>query len=204
MLRYKRIKYLFIFALKERKMNIFVSAGFVLIVVVVLWLAMIGRINLDDFGKLDSIIGIATFLVAIFIWFGELNQGWENSLPKKLTVEFLYKGQRLMLCEEAYLAGESDIRAWGQQVGAQMSGVRNLKFLPFIEQEPGRIEETQGGEAYKLYEVRFTLTELPEKRPTNKNDVKPERPIFTEDMNKYLHWSFGQGHYLIEQWHEIT
>ncbi|OPL17079.1 MAG: hypothetical protein AVO38_05610 [delta proteobacterium ML8_D] len=200
---YKKIKHIFLFALKEHKTIIFISIGVFSIVAVGLWSVRIS-FNLHGLAVCDSTVGFGTFLVAIAIWFGELKQGWENSLPKRLTVEFLYKGRRLMLCEEAYLAGESDIRAWGQQVGAQMSGVRNLKFLPFIEQEPGMIKETRTGEAYKLYEVRFTLIELPEKRPANNNDEETERSVFTEDMNEYLHWSFGQGDDLIEQWRKIT
>jgi hypothetical protein len=200
---YKKIKHIFRFAFKEHKTIIFVSIGIFSIVAVVL-LSVRTSFNLHGLAVCNSTVGFGTFLVAIAIWFGELNQGWENSLPKRLTVEFLYKGQRLMLCEEAYLAGESDIRAWGQQIGAQMSRVRNLKFLPFIKQEPGRIKETRDGQAYKLYEVKFTLTELPEKRPANKNDAEPEGPVFTEDMNEYLHWSFRQGYDLIEHWRKIT
>ena len=200
---YKKTKHLFRFAFRDHKTIIVVSIGIFSIVAAVLWSARTS-VNMDSLAVCDSTVGFGTLLVAIAIWFGELKQEWENSLPKKLTVEFLYKGQLLMLCEEAYLAGESDIRAWGQQVGAQMSGGRHLKFLPSIKQEPGGIKETRDGKAYKLYEVKFTLTELPKKRPTNKNDMEPEEPVFTEDMNEYLHWSFRQGHDLIKRWRKIT
>lgn len=185
MSQFIRIKHLCRFIFKERKMNLFVTAGFVLIVVAVLILVKTGKIDLNNFGQLDSIIGIATFLVAGIIWFGEINQAWENSLPKRLTVEFLYKNQRLIFCEEAYLASESDIRAWGQQIGAQMTG-NSLRFLPSIKQKPGRIKESQDGAAYKLYEVKFTLTELPVEKPADKT-------IFKENDNKYLYWSFKKG-----------
>ena len=113
-------------------------------------------------GWLEPVVGVTTLAVALAVWMGELRQDWENSLPKRLTVSFQYQGKEYMRCEQAYLAGEADIRAWGQQLGSQMAGTPFLRFQPNILQQPGKIcREHHTGACYKLYLVTFFLTHLP-------------------------------------------
>lgn len=56
------------------------------------------------------------------------------------------------------LSSEAEIRAMGQQLGAQMCGERNLSIrLPTFDISGGRPEEGEQGAIYKHYQVRFWL-----------------------------------------------
>ncbi len=79
---------------------------------------------------LDPIMGILTFLLAVIIGY----RTWTEKLPKKLTVHFKYGSRYVFTCHKTYLAGEGDIRQWGQQIGKQMNGNKNLDFYPYIDQ----------------------------------------------------------------------
>jgi hypothetical protein len=115
-----------------------------------------------DWNNWEPVLGITTLFVALSVWFGEIFQDWDNSLPKRMTVRFIHVNEDtgeekvIMKCEEAYLAGESDIRAWGQQLGRQMANNELLNFETCIQEPPKRIN----GE-YKLYNVTIPLTLLP-------------------------------------------
>lgn len=112
---------------------------------------------------LDPLIGVGVFLIALSVWFMKIRQDWEDSLEKRLTIRFHFEGREVMRCEEAYLAGENDIRSWGQQLGKQMSGSEQLKFEPFLmEREVPVIQYDMAWNTfYKLYESTVFLTERP-------------------------------------------
>lgn len=113
---------------------------------------------------LDPLLGIMTLAVALFVWWSEMNQEWEDKLPKLLTVEFRHEGKAVMVCENAYLAGESDIRQWAQQIGRQMNHGGNLSFSPFMDgHENAKGPEEINGKWYKGYHIVFYLEELPQK-----------------------------------------
>jgi len=126
-----------------------------------------------------------TLAIAALVWLGETMQDWENALPKRLTVSFVHEGTEIMRCEQAYLAGEGDIRAWGQQLGGQMAGVL-LQFDPLIRQEPGSItSDPKTGKLIKLYAVTFRLTALPEAKQAD-NAVNIEFLKIIKDGNKVV------------------
>ncbi len=109
----------------------------------------------------DPGIGLFTALVTIFIALQNTYSDWNNSLPKRLTVHFVYEDQFIMTCHEAFLSGEADIRQWGQQIGSQMAG-ELLSFYPFISsaKESNRYDITLK-EVFKPYEVIFYLKTIP-------------------------------------------
>jgi hypothetical protein len=61
--------------------------------------------------NLQSFMGIATLLVAILVWYGEMCSNWEASLPKKMSVFFFYAGRPVIVCRYVWLADASDLRA---------------------------------------------------------------------------------------------
>ncbi len=112
----------------------------------------------------DPIISITTVAIAIYIWYFQQNNYWKESLPKRLTVHFMYDGKAVLSCFEAYLSGASDVRAWSQQIGGQMTGAQ-LSFYPYID-SPNPIVKKSYFEIDKkanlskdimLYEVFFFL-----------------------------------------------
>lgn len=122
-------------------------------------------------GFVEPVLAVVVVAVALMIWMGEARQDLENSLPKRLNVRFVdMSGNLIMRCRGAYLAGEGDIRAWGQQIGRQMAGNRDqLEFYPDIRQEPGELREvTETDEVgisstikVKEYTVTFRLRDIP-------------------------------------------
>ncbi len=120
----------------------------------------------------DNFITVLTFIVAMAIGWQGLVRRWEDKLPNKLTVHFVYGNDYIMSCYNVSLASEKDIRAWGQQVGAQMVGGKRLDMkLTNSQQYMGIV-----GDKFKHYEAVFYLSEEPK--------------IFqkSEYKNKYLTW----------------
>lgn len=96
-----------------------------------------------------------------------------------------------MECRMVYLAGEGDIRAWGQQLGMQMTGGREqLRFSPHIRQEPGRVVVRENNETVKEYRVCFELIELPGRirRIQNQEETGTLPLICFHPMTSYVPW----------------
>jgi hypothetical protein len=114
----------------------------------------------STYNHLDPFITLTTLGLTFFVWYQQLREEWEEDhLPKRLTVEFVLGSDIVMLCENAHLAGESDIRALAQQIGMQMNGGAQLQFAaPAVEISPPRLNES---ERRIEYNVKVRLTEKP-------------------------------------------
>lgn len=110
------------------------------------------------------ISSVATFIVAVIVFLAENRQEWESNLPKRLTVNFILGDHLVLRCEDAFLASESEIRTWGQQIGSQMCRVQRLNFGPKIivnKQNRPQFDPNEK-KLVKKYEATFFLFELPE------------------------------------------
>jgi len=111
---------------------------------------------------IDPIIGVFTFFFAFFIWVIQLRKEWSDNLTNRMTVQFDFGGKTIMECQEAHLGGASDIRTWGQQIGAQMARTQRLKFDPYIKIDGPTIKFDENQKRYyKFYEAIFFLNEIP-------------------------------------------
>jgi len=110
----------------------------------------------------DPLIGFITPMIATFIWLNDTKREWINSLPKKLTVHFKYQGKYVMSCINAPLVGEHDMRAYGQSIGGQISGMRNdLPLDTFFDAiMPNKPVKTRTKELSNIYTVTFYLTRI--------------------------------------------
>jgi hypothetical protein len=157
------------FAIRTRIIQVLVALAALSVVAAWIFLNRTseGKLNIDFWLWMEPLTGLTTLAVAGLVWFGELKQDWYNSLPKRLTVQFVYKfsdGYRMVLqCTEAYLTGEDDIRAWGQQVGQQMADRELLMFQPYIYEAEEPLRDN-----IRLYTVTFVLDKLPEKHGPGK------------------------------------
>jgi hypothetical protein len=99
----------------------------------------------------------------LFVWYGEISENWEHSLPKRLSVRFKDANEKLvLLCIEAHLSDVADIRQLGQQIGMQANENKQLAFCaPLIEYEPPEILRSDTLGYYLHYQVTFILTEIP-------------------------------------------
>lgn len=108
-------------------------------------------------------IDLGTFIVAVMVWLGETEQDRRNTLPKRLSVSFMFDNRLLMRCEHAYLAGESDIRALSQIIGKMMAG-EDLNFkAPLVRSNGGVERRADGGTPEMHYEATIELISPPKK-----------------------------------------
>lgn len=120
--------------------------------------------------SLDPLVGLGTLFTAVAVWWEEVGRDWRGNLPKRLTVEFFHEKNLVMRCEGAHLAGESDIRALSQQIGAQIAGTQKLDLkVPSVEFGTGEVRPSSGGGFEMHYTATFELTSLPDKLKTLKD-----------------------------------
>ena len=110
----------------------------------------------------DPLVTSLTLLSTLALAIYNIFKNWEHNREKRITVIFIYnyqtkdahgidlildnnhkdfiknnniiqgKSYPIMICFEAQLSGENDMRQWAQQIGGQMSGGR-LEFFPYFE-----------------------------------------------------------------------
>ena len=142
--------------------------GVLLVLIICAMSAVYGGLSMGDINnfwdnKLNTVFSFSTLLVALALWFWETHQDWVASLPCKLTAAFLFNRKEVMRCDEAELFSEADMRALGQQLGAQMNNGNNLKMKsPAILRSGGLLKVDVDGKIYRHWTIAFTLTELPD------------------------------------------
>ncbi|WP_320008116.1 hypothetical protein [Maridesulfovibrio sp.] len=108
----------------------------------------------------EPIVGTLTLAVAVVLYVAEKRESWEESLEKVLTAEFKCVKSKSMLMEARRIpvAGEHDLRAWGQQLGAQiLYGDRSLQYF-----KVERRDEVAKDGSCKEYILTFYLERVPE------------------------------------------
>ena len=110
---------------------------------------------------IQTVSGFVAFCLPIIYFL--LTDRWEEELPKRLDVEYRYKGSTAMLCENATLVAEGDIRAMAQQIGAQLIGERFLQMSQIVDLSgPNTEPEREAGNTFiRRYGITIYLTALP-------------------------------------------
>lgn len=105
---------------------------------------------------INTFITIATLAIAVFVWVNETNTEWKQSLPKKLDVFYIFNGENYATVTNAPLAGEDDVRNWGQSIGKTILNKRaNLSFSGFAAEAPQLDEKRH----VMKYHISIFLTE---------------------------------------------
>lgn len=117
--------------------------------------------------RIQAFLALPTLLVAIFVWYGEIQEDWENSLPKRMSVFFIHNGLPVIICRYVWLAGEDDLRAWGQQVAAQAVDVQYLSFYPNVNAQTPKLAMWIDGRICKHYTVCFELRDMDQEKKQN-------------------------------------
>jgi hypothetical protein len=175
---WRKIGQVLIYALKHQKLPITIMVSFILLLIlgVLFW----GELQLpltpshtpqsiiEWLLNAQTILSIGTLSVALFVWIGKIEENWEKDRPKRLSVFFFWMGEPLIVCRYVWLAGEDEIRTWGQQVAVQAQHVLESEkpadsFLHFVPDMQTRIPELlvgPNGEVWKHYSICFRLTGL--------------------------------------------
>lgn len=161
-----RAKTLLVYALKTRSIFVFIAIllGIALLLKYLLQLTVLDSLTQIWTTDIDPLISLATLIIAMSVWAGEVVQDWKSSIPNKLTVVFTYHDKEVMRCNRADLTSEADIRALGQQIGLQIAGpnVKRLDFrAPRIQPRGGDVSFEAGVGFFRDYFVAFELTVLP-------------------------------------------
>ena len=110
---------------------------------------------------IDPVAGIGAFIITLVILYNQARELWEDSLEKRLTVHYIYNRNEIATVENAYLAGESDIRQWAQSLGKQMFGYFSFDMNWDDDKKKNRIIKKDKEGYYMHYEVTIYLPENP-------------------------------------------
>lgn len=126
----------------------------------------------------DPAIGVLTFFSALYIAYQNYRKEALDKIELRLTVHYKFEDRFILTCNQAFLSGTSDIRALGQQIGSQMTGVGLLSFFPYqdLETRESYIKDTSGV-IFRHYTVTFFLRVLPD----------PDKKCYF-DKNGYTVW----------------
>jgi hypothetical protein len=175
---WRKIWLVLMYAFKHQKLRIAIMSVFLVLVAlgVLFWSEM--RLPSTSSHSPESIIewllnaqtilGIGTLLVALFVWIGEIEENWQNDLPKRLSLFFFWEAKPLIVCRYVWLAGEDEIRTWGQQVGVQAQDALPdekpsdsfLHFGPDVQTRKPELLVGPKGEVWKHYSICLRLTGL--------------------------------------------
>ena len=114
-----------------------------------------------DWQNWDMFLTLATFFIGLAIFIGEAIEDWEERLPRRVSVFFQSKGATRMVCYEAHLAHEGDIRNWGQQIGYQMCAKQQLDFSPFLDVRRIGVQSASDG-VFLHFRAVIYLRQLPD------------------------------------------
>jgi hypothetical protein len=110
---------------------------------------------------IDPFSGMLTLVIAIGLAINNYYKMWEEKLSKTLTVHYTYQGKYYLSCFYSDLVAEGDIRAWGLQLGAQMSNNQKLKLEPFFDLDGPTLIKMDGySRAVKHYVLYMRLSDL--------------------------------------------
>lgn len=178
---------------------------FIVVVILLLIVVLVPDFHYFYSSKIAPIAGLSTVIITICIWIFQSRNNRKESLPKRLTVHFVYNNKIVMSCYEAYLSGVTDIRAWSQQIGKQMNKNINLELNPIIEAKAPSIlksvlekNENKSLKDIMLYEVTFFLREPPKDKDSDKcllwiididakmiliaeQNIQPKKPLTVEE-----------------------
>lgn len=137
---------------------------------------------------LDPVAGIGTLLITLVVLLNQGKDKYLNSLEKRLTIHYKYKGKQVMYIENAYLSGESDIRQTAYSLGGILFKGR-LNFDMVLETLHEKQHRVGKDKNYLHYEVTLFLNSDP--RTANHSDKSTSEEDTDEVM--YDHSSISRG-----------
>lgn len=147
---------------KSARWQVILTTVFVIVFLALLFRSLSQSKEFADIWQswMEPFLAFSTIAIAIFIWYNEKKQEWENALPKKLDVYFQHGEKVIYQVRNAPLAGDNDIRQWGQQIGRQMNR-GDLLFNGFKMEGPNRDFDKIGNDIMR-YKLTVWLQQIEE------------------------------------------
>lgn len=97
---------------------------------------------------LEAFVTSLILFMAVFIWYNEKRQDWENSLSKKLNITYMLGEGVYCQVLNAPLASEGDIRAWAISIGGTILNEKvHIDFSGFKISKP-EIDDNTNNKVY--------------------------------------------------------
>lgn len=150
------------YALRYRRGPLVVFMAVCLVYAVLRFTKSLPQASEQQWDFFDTMVKIATLVIALLLWVEDSYAGWLRSLDHRLFVTFRYDGKPVLRCDHAPLFTESDLRAYSQQIGAQMAGRRDLDFAIRFQHERYVVEDLSvSARAYLCHVSTFDLDAEP-------------------------------------------
>lgn len=149
--------------IRKNRLRLLLVFGVIALVVAVHYItSLCGKVSFIEriWVSLDPVVGFTTLLLAIVIFYQQLEKDWKESLPKRLTVSYIYKGRVIMRIEKANLFDDKDIRQWAQSLGYQLFTKFDFDLGWKIIQN-GVVKKGSSKKRYVNYEMTIFLTKDP-------------------------------------------
>ena len=164
----------------------------------VFWCHILPSMDLSNMGwwnvYWNAVAGVLTLLVAVMLWWNDMERQRRETLPKRLDVEFRednHAGRVVLRCDNAIISAAGDERAFAQQIGAQMCG--GVRILPMEVaglhfEYLGLQEEGKNEHHHYLIRIPLRMSEL--KEELQKAKIGAEKEDKTHAGLKCLgqHW----------------
>jgi len=144
---------------------------------------------------IDPIAGIGAFIFTLIVLYNQGMDRYLNSLEKRLSVDYYLLSNNddpklIMKIEQAYLAGDADIRQWAQSLGGQQLTGDHLSFdMHFETVFERKKERDKNGTPFLHYKINMYLDKDPRQRVKlveDKNDPESqESKLLTEETYKF-------------------
>lgn len=105
------------FILKTSFMQLISGIG-ILLIGVLIWVLFFPKTSfIEQWGIwLEAYATFSLIFISLVIWYNEKYENWISSLPKKLDIDYILKGEVFCTVKNAPLIHEGDIRQWGQSI----------------------------------------------------------------------------------------
>lgn len=129
----------------------------------------------------DEVLSITTLLVALFLWVYNSWTEWKKGLPQKLDVDYKLTTteETIFFVRNAPLAGDDDIRNWGQSIAQGVYGGRIPLEGFFI--YPPKIVANDSGDSVLKYLLTIWLED------TEKIKELKDKNCWFDDKGKIIH-----------------
>lgn len=194
----KRTKLTFFHFLKTRILTLIV----LLVLLVISVYILITNKDLIDLSitKVESgdIFNVVTLVIILAVWWAELKESWQASLPKYLTVKFFFNNEELRKFRSTliFFLHEADCRSMAQSLGQLKNNNERLPLdIAKAYVKKSVYYDLDCDKAFYHYESKVLLTKLPDaKENKTKKECLEDIDDNLSQLSKISKQEYNQSH----------